>query len=581
MTTRRVLWLVGLAGAALGIGVSAVLATHSYDSQPGGNIAAALLIGWSFLGTGLYAWASRPHNRVGPLMVAVGFAWMIVILSNTDVPLLFTIGNLCAALPYALVVHLLLAYPSGRVRTPLARRVVTLAYLDVTVGVLLYQVFDANLADEPDSPPNLLRIADAHHLSDAILAGVTLFGVALVVVAGTLLVQRWSAAPRLQRRALAPVLWTGALLLGALALSLLADNVVNSDPLENVFGGFALLLFLAVPYAYLAGLLGLGWSRGQAMGALIGGLNAAQQRQPLRDAIAESLGEPGVVVVFKRPERDEWVDARGKRVELPDGREVTAIHRDGEVIGALVHRPSLSDDPELLQAVADAAALALDNERLQAELRARVVELQESRANIIAFGLAERRRLERDLHDGAQQRLVALSLQVNLARAKLEDDPASAAALLDSARDELRHALEELRELARGIHPAILTDQGLGPAVAALAGRSPVPVEVDALPTGDALPSQVEAVAYFVVSEALANVAKYARARHASVRLRRSDDHAVVEVRDDGVGGADASRGSGLQGLADRVAALDGQLRIDSPTGGGTVVRADIPCASS
>jgi signal transduction histidine kinase len=336
-----------------------------------------------------------------------------------------------------------------------------------------------------------------------------------------------------------------------------------------------------VPYAYLAGLLGLGWSRGQAMGALVGGLNAAQERQSVRDAIAETLDDPGVVVVFKRPERDEWVDAQGQRVELPDGREVTAIARDGEVVGAIVHRPSLSDDPELLRGVADAAALALENERLEAELRARVKELQESRANIIAFGLAERRRLERDLHDGAQQRLVALSLQVNLARAKLEEDPAAAATLLDSAREELRQALDELRELARGIHPAILTDQGLGPAVDALAQRSPVPVEVDGLDDAGDLPAQVEAVAYFVVSEALTNVAKYASASHASVRVRRLNGHAVVEVRDDGVGGADASRGTGLRGLADRVAALDGQLRIESPNGGGTVVRAYIPCASS
>jgi signal transduction histidine kinase len=301
----------------------------------------------------------------------------------------------------------------------------------------------------------------------------------------------------------------------------------------------------------------------------------------VRDAIAEALDDPSVVVVFKRPERDEWVDAQGKRVELPDGREVTAIHRDGDTIGAIVHRPALTDDPELLQAVADTSALALENERLQAELRARVTELQESRANIIAFGMAERRRLERDLHDGAQQRLVALSLQVNLARAKLEDDPATAATLLDSARDELRHALAELRELARGIHPAILTDQGLGPAVDALAHRSPVPVEIDGLPTEQALPSQVEAVAYFVVAESLTNVAKYAHATHAQVRVRRVDGQAVIEVRDDGIGGADATRGTGLRGLADRVAALDGQLRIESPTGGGTTVRAYIPCASS
>jgi signal transduction histidine kinase len=581
MSTRRLLWLVGIAGVALGVGVSIILATHHFGDQPGGVIAAALLIGWSFVGTGLFAWASRPHNRVGALMVAVGMTWMFVMLVNTDIPLLFSIGALISAVPYALVMHLLLAYPSGRLRTTIARRVVALAYIDVTVGALAYQLFDANVADDPDGPANVLMIADKPQLADALLLAVTIIGLVLVATAGWLILRRWRSAPRVQRRGLAPVLWTGALFLLTMALTLVADELTDSQRLEDAFGGFALLFFLAVPYAYLAGLLGLGWSRGQAMGVLVGGLNAAQERQSVRDAIAETLDDPSVVVVFKRPEREEWVDARGKRVELPDGREVTAIHRDSEVIGAIVHRTSLSDDPELLQAVADAAALALENERLEAELRARVAELQESRANIIAFGMAERRRLERDLHDGAQQRLVALSLQVNLARAKLEDDPATAATLLDSARDELRHALDELRELARGIHPAILTDQGLGPAVDALARRSPVPVELDGLDAAAELPSQVEAVAYFVVSEALTNVAKYASASHASVRVRRLDGHAVVEVRDDGVGGADATRGTGLRGLADRVGALDGQLRIESPTGGGTVVRAYIPCASS
>ena len=581
MSTRRLLWLVGTAGVALGVGVSILLATNDYTGQPGGNIAAALLIGWSFLGAGLFAWATRPHNRLGAIMVAVGFSWLVVMLSSTDVPLLFTIGCLISALPYTLVAHLLLAYPSGRLRGRLARRCIALAYVDVLLGSLVYQVFAVHPSDKDGAPRNLLLISDQPELASALLVIITVIGVGLVAVVGTIIVRRWYAAPRLQRSALAPVLWTGALFLVALGLTLIADQLTDSTRFEDAFGGFALLFFLAVPYAYLAGLLGLGWSRGQAMGALVGGLNAAQERQSVRDAIAESLDDPSVVVVFKRPERDEWVDATGKKVELPDGREVTAISRDGEVIGALVHRPTLSDDPELLRGVADAAALALDNERLEAELRARVAELQESRANIIAFGLAERRRLERDLHDGAQQRLVALSLQVNLARAKLEDDPATAATLLDGARQELRHALDELRELARGIHPAILTDQGLGPAVDALAHRSPVPVDIDGLPDGEVLPTQVEAVAYFVVSEALTNVAKYARASHASVRVRRLNGHAVVEVRDDGVGGANASRGTGLRGLADRVAALDGQLRIESPTGGGTIVRAYIPCASS
>jgi signal transduction histidine kinase len=193
--------------------------------------------------------------------------------------------------------------------------------------------------------------------------------------------------------------------------------------------------------------------------------------------------------------------------------------------------------------------------------------------------MAERRRLERDLHDGAQQRLVALSLQLGLARAQIDSDPPATSRMLDAAREELRQALEELRELARGIHPAVLTDRGLDAALESLADRTPVPVALDESPA-ERLPAPVEAAAYFVVAESLTNVARYARAHEAHVRVCRRDGTAVVEVRDDGVGGADAAGGTGLRGLADRLAALDGSLEVLSPPGGGTLVRATIPCAS-
>jgi signal transduction histidine kinase len=192
--------------------------------------------------------------------------------------------------------------------------------------------------------------------------------------------------------------------------------------------------------------------------------------------------------------------------------------------------------------------------------------------------MAERRRLERDLHDGAQQRLVALSVQVGLAKRKLHKDPAAAEELLDRAGGELSLALEELRELARGIHPAILTDRGLEPALQALIDRAPLDVELADAPE-ERLPAAVEAAAYFVVAESLTNVAKYAQAEHATVSVLRQNGHAVVEVRDDGVGGADPAAGTGLSGLADRLTIVDGRLEIVSPPGIGTTVRAQIPCA--
>jgi signal transduction histidine kinase len=205
-----------------------------------------------------------------------------------------------------------------------------------------------------------------------------------------------------------------------------------------------------------------------------------------------------------------------------------------------------------------------------------VEELRASRARLVEAGVLERRRLERNLHDGAQQRLVALSLSLRLAQARVRTEPERAVALLAGAQAELATALEELRELARGIHPAVLADRGLDAALEALASRSPVPVRLEELPR-ERLPAAVEAAAYYVIAEALTNVVKYAHASSASVAVRRRNGHAVVEVRDNGVGGADPDVGSGLRGLVERVGALDGSLSVDSPAGAGTRLRAEIP----
>jgi signal transduction histidine kinase len=225
------------------------------------------------------------------------------------------------------------------------------------------------------------------------------------------------------------------------------------------------------------------------------------------------------------------------------------------------------------------AGLAQENRRLEAELRTTIEELRASRTRIVETADAARRRIERNLHDGAQQQLVSLALTVRLARSKLDDDTGTATAreLLDRAAGEADVALRDLRELARGIHPAVLSDRGLDSALEALANRLPLPVEIAATPA-ERLPETVEAAAYFVVAEAITNVAKYAGATHATVNVTRDDGTVVVEVSDDGVGGADPAKGSGLRGLADRVAALDGRFEVDSPRRHGTTVRAVIPC---
>ena len=247
-------------------------------------------------------------------------------------------------------------------------------------------------------------------------------------------------------------------------------------------------------------------------------------------------------------------------------------------MAAIVHDASLDDEQELVRAVGGAATLTLENERLDAELRANVEELRASRQRLVDAEFEGRRQLERDLHDGAQQRLVSLALNLRMARSKLEAGEAGAEELLEGASAELDLALGELRELARGIHPAVLSDRGLDAALQSLASRAPLPVEVAELP-GEPLPDKVESAAYFVVAEALTNVAKYSRASQATVRVAQLNGRVVVEVSDDGVGGADPAKGSGLRGLTDRVSALDGRLAVESEPGEGTTVMAWIPVA--
>jgi signal transduction histidine kinase len=321
--------------------------------------------------------------------------------------------------------------------------------------------------------------------------------------------------------------------------------------------------------------------RGGALRELVAELSDGRRQEDLRDALAKALGDPSLELAFWLPNSGQYVDADGRPVDLPredPTRAVSEVRLDGRLVAAIVHDSGLLDDPNLVRAVGAAAALVLENERLRAELRAKVDELRASRMRIMEATLAERRRLERDLHDGAQQRLVSLALRLRLAEDRLKTGQGGTLELLKTADEELAAALDELRELARGIHPAILSDRGLDAALHALANRTPLRVELDAK-VGARPPEHVELAAYFVVAEALTNVAKYANATRASVRAVRDGAQLVVEVADDGVGGADPSKGTGLRGLADRVTALDGTLEVRSEDGGGTILRAQIPVA--
>jgi signal transduction histidine kinase len=570
-----------VAGFALGL-EAYHLQTNALHS--GSHSAATVAVAWAYLAAGLVAWARRPGSRMGPLMVLTAFALLARQLRYSDDALMFTVFFVLGDVGYALVGHSALAYPTGRVTDRYERALVVAGYTTVLVlpplTALFYDGTRPLIGFDPLPRDSLINVTgDAHAVELLQKTQIVLFFGVLATLFIVLVGRRlWLATPRM-RRILAP------LLLAALAFALRAVfecvfTFVNRPFAYDYLFWWQISAFIALPLALLAGLL-----RARLARTAVGDLVVELEHTPpagLRDALARSLADPTLEVAFWLPELGTYADAAGQPVELPKdgGRAITLIEHEGEPLAALVHDPSLLEEPKLVQAAGAAARLALENARLQADMRAQLVQVQESRVRIVAAADEERRRIERDLHDGAQQRLVSLALQLRTAQRRLdggETDPA-VEALLASAVTELQVAVGELRELARGVHPAILTEEGLAAAIESLAGRSPVPVELDVLE--ERLPAQVEATAYFLVCEALANVAKHAEASRAEVCVSRRDGLLSVQVTDDGLGGARPAEGTGLSGLADRVEALGGRLRVESPAGGGTRIIGEIPCAS-
>jgi signal transduction histidine kinase len=389
-------------------------------------------------------------------------------------------------------------------------------------------------------------------------------------VAVWLIWRRFRATSKGGRRTIWPFL-TAFLLAVAVAMILAAELDFGISSVVEPYGSYGDVLagWLLVLGAVF-GVVVTRRARG-VVGDLVVDLGRARPGG-VRDALAKSIGDPTLALALWVPQKNRWVDEQGREVELPTGhdREVTLV---GDKLAAIIHDPVLLDQPALLEAAGSAARFALENERLQAELRGQLAELRDSRARIVRAGDEERRRLERDLHDGAQQRLLGLGMALQQLAPHLDSD---ATPLLEETGQELQQALHELRELARGIHPAVLTEEGLPTAVRSLAARASLPVEVEGC--SERMPAPVETAAYFVVSEALTNIAKYAHATKAEIRIDRHDGGAHIEVHDNGVGGANPHNGSGLNGLADRIAALNGHLQIDSPAGAGTTITAEIPC---
>jgi signal transduction histidine kinase len=536
---------------------------------------------------GIAVWQLRPGSRIGILLVAFP---LVGVLSDAhwifwNWSLAVTVGLAVTMLAAAVFAHLILSYPSGRLATRLDRGFVVFAYTFTLVYALPRLLFfdprTPNYRDVwecGDCAVPLTHIGwyDTERIMqvfDWLLLPLTLAFVAL-------LVRKVGRATPGGRRIVLPL----SIAAFVLAMEFVVQIALNGGPVNSsthsTWYWIVTLLSLAIPVSLSLGML---WDR-RARSAVADLVVELGRTRPghVRDALAHTLGDPTLDVALWLPERRTYVDGEGRPLELPeptDDRAVTVLGPPDAPVAALLHDPMLLQRRSLVEAAGAAARLALENERLQAELRAQLAELRASRARIVQAGDEERRRLERNLHDGAQQRLLGLGLALQLARAQLGPDANGAGEVLVEAEQELRAALDELRELARGIHPAVLTDQGLAAALRSLAERSLTPVTIVEVPN-ERLGEPIEAAAYFLVSESLANCVKYARASAIRISIVRQDGTAVVDVDDDGVGGADPGQGSGLRGLSDRVQALDGDFRVESPPGGGTHIHAEIPCAS-
>ena len=567
--------------AALVVGAGAAMLALGSDREPSpaaASAALALLVGWAYIGSGLVAWRQRPENRLGRVMVFIGFAWFATFLADANESLLFTLGTALEDIYLLGFVFLVLTFPTGRLRGRLDLALILAAVALVTVVEVAWLLFaDSRSVICSDCPANAFEVTRSEGLANGILQGQRVVGLVLSLFTVALLVGRWRRASAPQRRAVAPVLWTGGAMFGALAISV-ANDIVD-EPLGPVPTWMRSCVFAAIPIAVLAVLLQRRLARG-AVAGLVVELGAGARAVDLREALGRALGDPSIELAYWIPARSRYVSADGSPVELPqpgDERVSTIVEREGEPIAALVHDAALRENAELVDSVCAAAALTLENERLRAELVARLAELQASRARLVEATESERRRIERDLHDGTQQRLVSLAMTLGLVESKLVKEPRAVGPVLGEARETLALALEELRELTQGIRPALLVERGLAAALDDLARRAALPVRLD-LSLEGTVPEQVEAAAYFVASEALTNAAKHSHA--GEVRLKASSDGAslVVEIGDDGIGGAAAAGGSGLRGLADRVEALGGRFTVSSPPGRGTTLRAEIPC---
>ena len=565
--------------AVFGVVDAWVIATTQYRA-PVSSVVRESLFATTWIGVGLVAMYLRRHllaRRVLALslVLVADFVGSFGLLGDALLPrFLVTLTAALVPLQTAFAAHLLIAFPTGRVGDRFGRLLVVAAYVVGSLEGLWWTFTHVSLMNCDGCSQKLvvIEVSEATHRAVApVFSGAW---VVLSVMLLVLLVRRYHRAGHRQRRLLRlPYLSivVAAALYGGLSIVAAPMGTSAWGVSKEALIAFQVVALLGVPACFLIGLLNerLSYRR---IGELVVQL-AGEPDADLERSLATALGDPQLTVAF--PVADGFVDTQGRPVPAPgpdDRTAVTAVG-DREAPMALIrHDRSLNEEPALLTAAGSATRLILENARLQAEVRAQLLEVRESRTRIVTATNEARARLERDLHDGAQQRLLAIGIALQLLRQR-PGDPA----VLEAAESELSSALAEMRDLASGIHPAVLTDLGLVPALQALASRLGSRVRLDVPRPVGRHPSDVEAAAYFSASEAITNALKHAGPAAALVSVDEGQGRLTVCVRDDGPGGADAA-GSGLVGVRDRLASVDGSLTVRSRPGRGTEVVMEIPC---
>jgi signal transduction histidine kinase len=575
--------------AAVGVGLAAFQQfgplLWPYGLGPSWSVATAalyFLVDLVWVAAMVATYLRDPSGRMWRLFLLYRIVTTLGVLWVFPTSLTWTLSQLVTGLGSVVFVHLVLAFPSGRLVDPFDRRMVAGAYTVLAVSriawVLVWQPAPGQVGFAPRNP---FVVAPDDTL--AFLFGpVALVGLAALLLGAVVvgLGRHWRRASPVLRRSLLPITIAAPIQLGFTVAWYLGGAIPTEwGTLRGVLQSpIVALAGLVFPVGYLLGLVRAKLARA-AVADLAVELGRGVPLGGLRDALARALRDPTLVLAFPAPTGEGVVGSDGSPVVLPaaadDSRAVARLERDGELLAVLAYDPAIErEDPGRVAAVASVARLALENERLAAQVRAQLEEVRASRSRIVDAADAERRRIERDLHDGAQQRLVALAMRLDQAR----EQSAGASDLIDATTVELLAAIREVRDLARGVHPPILTDAGLGAAIEALAERTPFPVAIDA--TDERFPPEIEAAAYFVVAEGLTNIARYAVATVARVEVRAVDGRLLVRVSDDGRGGADPAAGTGLRGLEDRLAAVGGELRVTSEPGSGTTLLASMPAGA-